>query len=137
MTARNRVLAKLGHLAHLYAVLEQLSTGLVDVVDDELQALQRAGGHFVAEALGEDDGAARAGWRQLHDPDRIADHRVVVDVEAELISVEGLGTVHIGHRDHYDFQGPVHDASSLILVISSMSSSLSRSPDSRTPRTIG
>src|SRR5215469_5086758 len=126
MTARNRVLAKLGHLAHLHAVLEQLGTGLVDVVDDELQALQRAGGHFVAEALGEDDGAARAGWRQLHNPDRIADSGVVVDVEAKLVGVESLGAVHIGNRDHYDLQGPVHDGSSLLLVVSSTSSSVSR-----------
>jgi hypothetical protein len=32
----------------------------------------------------------------------------MVHVEAELFGVEGLGPVHVGDRDHDDFECPVH-----------------------------
>src|SRR4029453_8017460 len=90
----------------------------VDVGDDELDALDRAG---VAEgqALADDDRAGRAGRGHLHDAHGLVGADVVVEVEADPLGVEGLGGVDVGDRDgddlqpHLDVLGGLLHASSL------------------------
>lgn len=45
---------------------DELGTGLVDVVEDQVQAPDRAGGHAgeILEAGAEDEGAGGVGWGQ-------------------------------------------------------------------------
>jgi hypothetical protein len=38
-----------------------------------------------------------------------ADLGVVVDLEAELLGVEGFGAVHVGDGDHHHLERPVHE----------------------------
>src|SRR4029450_2952804 len=97
-------------LADLDARLGQLGTGGLDVGDDQLQALDRAGGHL-DDPLADDDRAGRPGRGQLHDVHVVADPGVVVDGEPGLLAVEALGPFHVGDRDDHHLELPVHAAS--------------------------
>ena len=41
---------------------------------------------------------------QLHDPELVAEALVEVGVEADLVGVEGLGPVDVGHRDRHQLE---------------------------------
>ena len=83
----------------------------MDVGDDQLQALERARRHVRDDPFADDDRAARPRRGELDDPVALADLSVVVHVEAELLGVKGLGTVHVRDGHHNDFERPIHDAS--------------------------
>jgi hypothetical protein len=81
----------------------------LDVGDDQLVALDRAGLHVAAHALAEDDRAGRPRGRDLHDPEVVAGPVIDVDREPQLVGVELLGAVDVGHRHDDHFELPVHD----------------------------
>src|SRR3954468_4467299 len=84
-------------LARLHAVLDELRPRGVRVVDDDLQALDAARLHAVC-AGGERDRARRARRRELDEAQLLVDSMVVVGVEADLVDIERLRPVHVGHR---------------------------------------
>src|SRR4029453_2200980 len=58
----------------------------------------------------------RAGRGELHDPELLAEAFVQVDVEADLVGVEGLGPIDVadGNRDQFKLHG--HDGVILFSV---------------------
>ena len=90
----------------LDAALEQLRPGRVDVVDDQLQALDAARLHLV-RAGGQRDRAGRAGRGELHEAQLLAHLVVVFGDEADLVDVEGLGPVDVGDRYLHQLQSPL------------------------------
>ena len=69
-----------------------------DVVDPQVQAAQGAGRHHDArQPLAEHDGAGRSRRRELHHPDGRRRPDVVVEVEADLLRVDVLRPVDVGH----------------------------------------
>src|SRR3712207_4327980 len=109
LTQRIRAAAQRLDLADLDSALDELRVCLSDVRDDQLEALEGAWRHVRNDALADHGRAAGARRRQLDEP--VARARrvdVVVKVEAELVGVEGLGSVDVGHRHDHDLQRPVH-----------------------------
>jgi len=54
-------------------------------------------------------GARRPGRGHMHHPHRLGRTGVGVEVKPQRAGVELLGPVDVGHRDHHNFQLPVHD----------------------------
>jgi dihydrofolate reductase len=106
---RGEVLAHHLDLADLHPSPSELGMGRPDVRDHELQALERARCHVRDDPLTDDDRAARSGRGELDDPVALAHRGVVVDVEAELLGVEGLRAVHVRDGDDHHFESPVHE----------------------------
>src|SRR5918997_7200861 len=102
-------------LADLHPALDKPDTSRADVIDHQLQALERAGGH-VHDALSYYDRATRPRRGQLHDAELLADLGVVVDVEPQLLGVERFGAVHVRDGDHHHLERPVHDGPSFLVV---------------------
>src|SRR3712207_4418116 len=96
LTQRIRVAAQRLDLADLDSALDELRVCLSDVRDDQLEALEGAWRHVRNDALADHDRAAGARRRQLDEPvARAWRVDVVVKVEAELVGVEGLGSVDV------------------------------------------
>src|SRR5687767_8577636 len=87
-------------VGHVHASAGQLLARRLDVGHDQLQALDRAG-RLRRHVLADPDRAARAGWRQLDEPQLIVDGVVLVEVEPGLIAVERDRSVQVrdGNRD--------------------------------------
>ena len=56
----------------------------------------------------EHDRAGRSGRRQLHEAQVLVDDDVVIGVEADLVDVEGLGALDVGHRHAHEFELHIH-----------------------------
>jgi len=93
-------------LADVQAPLGEVRTRGLDVGNDELHALHRAR-LGVRESLPDRDRAVRAGRRELHEANLVADRVVVVGVEADLL-VERLRAIHVGHGDRNELELVVH-----------------------------
>ena len=100
-------LAQLPDLAHLDAPADELRARCVDVGDDQLEASDGARLHL-RQPFADHDRAGRPRRRQLDDARLGAGPGVVVRVEAELLGVEGLGAIHVGHGHHHDLESVVH-----------------------------
>ena len=102
--------SKTGDLAALDAPGDQLLAGGRRVGDDELQPVQGARRHLVLRRqVADDDRAAGAARGQLRDV-HVLVPRVVVEVEADLVAVEGDRRRQVADRDDDDLEGPVHGA---------------------------
>src|SRR5829696_4765193 len=93
--------AGLVDLADVHPAPGELGAGLVDVGDDQVQALDAAGRHLgdLRQPGPDDDRTGRRGRGQLDDPDAVRRADVDVRHEAELAGVEGLGSVDVRDRD--------------------------------------
>src|SRR3954470_8619494 len=90
-------------LADLDPAIDQLLPRRSGVRDDELQSLDRARRHLaLAGEIPEDDRAAGAARRQLHDM-HLRRRRVVVELEADLVAIEAHGALDVAdrHDDHF------------------------------------
>src|ERR1700692_3110301 len=94
-------------LAHLDATIDELSPGLSDIPDDDLEAGDRARLR-VDKPGAERNGTGRSGRGDLHKSDVGVDPLVVVRIEPNLIHVKGLGAVHIGHGLDHELDLPAH-----------------------------
>ena len=56
----------------------------------------------------EDDRAGRSRRRQLHEAQVLVDDDVVIGIEADLVDVEGLGALDVGHRHAHEFELHIH-----------------------------
>src|SRR5579859_91797 len=83
-------------VAGLNAVREELLPGGLGVGHHALNALLRPGRHR-GDPGAEDDGTRRPGRGELDEPQRLAHLVIVVGVEAHLVDVKRLGTVHVGY----------------------------------------
>ena len=72
-----------------------------------LQALHGAG-LGVHDAFAEGDRARRSGRRELHKTQFVVDALIVVGVKADLLGGEGLGAVHIRHRQNDELEPPAY-----------------------------
>ena len=88
----------------------QLPAGGVEVLHHQLHPLDRAGG-AKGQALADHHRAGRPGRGHLHHPQPVVGAGVVVQVEADLLDVEGLGGVDVGDGDGDDLELHVHQAS--------------------------
>ena len=86
-------LAEVEQLAGVDAPFDELGPRGLDVGDAQVQAMERARRHLLL--LQQGDRAGRAGRGQLHDAEVLAGAVVDVQVEADLVHVEGLGAVHV------------------------------------------
>ena len=100
------------HVAHLDPALGEMGSRLFDVVDDDLQACDRAGSG-IGEPGADRDRARRPGRRDLHEPHLVAHRMVVVEVEARLVDVERLRAVDVGDGHVHEFEPEVHHPSIL------------------------
>src|SRR3954453_5309583 len=93
----------------LYTSADELGTRLGDVLHNEVQASDSAGFTRVhIQACPETDRTGRAVWCQLDDPHALAGLHVNVLLEAELVSVEGDGSVYVRNRERDQFQPHLH-----------------------------
>src|SRR5918999_6321643 len=88
--------------------LDQFGPCGVDVRDNQLKALHGARLHL-AEPGPQGDRARRPRRGELDEADPAADRRVLVQVEAGLLGVEGDGAIDVRDGDLHQFQPPVHD----------------------------
>src|SRR3954470_3975417 len=93
------------HIADLDTAPGQLLARRFRIVHAELEALDGPRPHL-AQPGADRDRAGGARWRELHESDGIADHVIVVRVEAGLLGVEGLGPVHVGYRHLHELELP-------------------------------
>src|SRR5215204_498724 len=102
--ARHGALARfvVPDLADVDAAADQVVTGRLDVLDDQEQALQRAGLHR-RRPLPELDRRRRARWGELHGPRARGGFEVDVEPPPEAL-VEGLGAVDVGDRHCRDLE---------------------------------
>src|SRR6478752_7495438 len=98
----------------LHASLDEVRVRRLDVVDDEVGALERTGGHSSTEPGAEHDGTRRSRRGHLDHPEVLVRREVGVQPESQRVHVESPGAFHIAHRGDDDFQLPVHEA--LLLV---------------------
>ena len=84
----------------------EFGTDLVGVGDDHLEVVQRARRER-GQPFADGDRAARAGRRELHEADVVADRVVLIGVESDA-HVEVLGTVDVGDRHGHQLQLHVH-----------------------------
>src|SRR5215212_9848434 len=96
--------------AHGNPALAELGLGGRDIWDHELQTHHRARWQ-VNQAGSDRDGAGGSGWGELQEAYLRIDLVVMVQVEADLLGVEGLGTVHIRNGHEGEFQLPIHGRS--------------------------
>src|SRR5690606_7291504 len=61
------------------------------------------------------DRAARPWRRQLNETDLVTDLVVVIGVEPDLFGIEGLGAIHVGYGNPYEFKLPVHPGRPFLL----------------------
>ena len=94
-------------LAGVSSPPDELGPSGVDIGDDQVQALHGARGAGIGH---QGDRARRSRRCQLHHAEVLTGTVVDEQVEAGLLEVEGLGPVHVGHRDHHKFELPLHDA---------------------------
>jgi len=94
-------------VTHVDTAIAQLIVSDLDVVDDELHAPERPG-HGIDKSLAHGDGAARARWRELHEPYLVPHRVVVIGVEPQLLRIEGLRPVNVGDRDNNELEPPIH-----------------------------
>src|SRR5574341_1212691 len=94
-------------VADLDSPPDQLRPRGVDVGDDQLQALHRAGPRL-CDSSADGDRAGRPRRGELHEADLVVDPVVVVGMKAGLVGVEGLGAVHVRDGDCHQFELPVH-----------------------------
>jgi len=92
---------------------EHADPGGVDVGDDQVEALDRAG-RGLDDPDPDADRAGGAGRGQLDDPERLAEALVEVGVEADLVDIEGLGPVDVGHRDRDQLELHLHGGVSFV-----------------------
>src|SRR6478736_8139235 len=87
---------------------DELVPGRRRVGDDELDAVQRPGRHrLLRRQVPDDDRAAGPARRELRDV-HVFVLRLVIEVEADLVPVEGDGGAQVADRDDDHLQGPVH-----------------------------
>src|SRR5690348_6585387 len=96
------MILEMEHLAHVDAVTEKLGARCADVVDGEPKALNRAR-RSRRDSFAEDDRARRAGGRQLYGPPVLAAREIGVEPPTH-VSVEALGAIDVGHRNHDDLE---------------------------------
>jgi hypothetical protein len=95
--------------ADLYTSADKLGTRLGDVLHNQVQASNTAGFSRVhIQPCPKTDRTTRALWCQLDDPDALAGLHVKVLIEAELVSIEGDGSVHVRNRERDKFQPHLH-----------------------------
>jgi hypothetical protein len=90
-----------------HALRDELLPGGLDVGHHALHTLLRARRHL-RDAGAQHDGAGRPGRGELDEPQRVADLVIMIGVKADLIHVERLGPVDIGHRYRNQLDLPVH-----------------------------
>jgi hypothetical protein len=88
-------------LADVNAAADQLGARLVDVIDHEVQAVQRASG--VRDAPPEPDRRRGLRGRELDDPRAFVEREVGIEAPVQAL-VEGLGAVHVRDRQHRHLQ---------------------------------
>ena len=79
----------------------------VDVRHDELQPLLRAGRHL-ADPAADHDRAGRTRRGELDEAQRVGDLVVVVGSEPDLVDVERLGAIDVGHRHGHELEPEIH-----------------------------
>src|SRR4051794_38949270 len=96
-------------VADLDTSADELGACLGDVLHDQVQAPDTARFTGVdVQPSPEPDRAARALRSQLDDPDALAGLHVEVLLEAELVGIEGDGSVHVRNRERDEFQLHAH-----------------------------
>ena len=107
--------AEVERLRDVDAAFDELGASLLDVGDDEMQALDTPGCRL-ADAGADRDRARGLRRRELHDTERVAG--AVIDVQPKAgVLIELLGSVHIGDRQHDQLQLHIHDVVSLGRVV--------------------
>src|SRR5262245_26411779 len=101
------------YLAYAYAPPGEFAAEGIEILDDELDSLDRAG-LAKRQALADHHGAGRAGRRHLHHPHALAGPYIVVESEADLPGVEILRGVDIAHRNGNYFELHVHGGPSCV-----------------------
>jgi hypothetical protein len=97
-------LVKDSDFASLDATSQQLVARRNGIGDDKLQSFHRPRRHCpLRRQVAEDDRASRPGWGQLHDVHELV-ASVVIEMEANLISVEGDRAVDVADRQNDDFE---------------------------------
>jgi hypothetical protein len=105
----NRVrLAELLHFTNGDTAAEQHIAYRIDILDDKLRTLGCA---RLAERhpFADHHGARRSRRSHLYDPHPGRRPGVVVEAEANLVNVEGLGNIDVRHRNADDFEFHIHD----------------------------
>ncbi len=102
-------------LADVHPALCELRACRVKVSYDQLQALEGARRHIRDDPLAHDDRAAGSGRGELDYSVSLADLGVVIDVEAEPLGIERLGTFDVRDGNDHHFKRPVHQASPSIV----------------------
>jgi len=96
-------------VAGCHAVRDELPPGRLDIGHDALHALLRARRHR-RDPGAKHDRARRTRRGELHEPQRVVHLVIVVSMEADLLHVECLGAIDIGHRYRHQLDLPVHRA---------------------------
>jgi hypothetical protein len=97
-------------LSDLDTAIHQLLARGVGVGDHQLQATHRTWRHFaLRREVTDHNRATRARRRQLRDV-HVLSGRVVVQVKADLVTIEGDRPIDVADRQDHDFQGPIHAA---------------------------
>ena len=96
------------------AAFDELCMRRLDVRDDEMQPVERARRRL--RVLHDRDRAGGSGRNGLDDAEVLAGAMVDEEEETDLVEVERLGAVNVGHRDDDEFEGPVHARALLLLT---------------------
>ena len=100
-------------LADVHPAFNELGTRSLDVGDDQVHTPGGAR-HRVRDPRPDGDRARRAWRRQLHYAELLTDAVVEVQLEASLLSVKGLGTVHVRDGDQNELEPQIHHAASSV-----------------------
>ena len=96
-------------LADLHTSTDKLSTRFGNVLYDQIQAPDAAWLSRVhIKSSPETYRTTRALWGQLDDPDALAGLHVDIELEAELATIEGDGSVYIRNRQRNQFELDLH-----------------------------
>ena len=104
------------HLADLDTAGDELVARSLDVGDDQVEALGRAG-RGRRDVRAELNRAPRAGRRELDDPEAVIEGEVGVEPPAQRL-IEALGAIDVGDGQHHNFKFHVHDSTPLLVSLS-------------------
>jgi Ca2+:H+ antiporter len=79
----------------------------VNVGHDDLKSIHRSG-RDLRQPVADGDGTGRAGRSQLHEADVRTDRVIMVEGEASLVDVEGLGAIDVSDRHSDQFEFEIH-----------------------------